>query len=88
MTDKEILKGYQEQFNTGGLLSESHVLVLMGYARGDARQMLKDLLPAEDDIERELIDSNGSLNSDSAVSYRMGYRKGSNMILDLIRKLL
>ena len=36
-TDKEILKAFQEQFNTGGLLNESQVLVVMGMARGEER---------------------------------------------------
>jgi hypothetical protein len=38
MTDKEILKGFQEQFQTGRLLTESNVLVLMGYARREAKK--------------------------------------------------
>ena len=84
MTDKEILKGYQEQFNTGGLLSESHVLVLMGYARGDARQMLKGLLPTENDIELELMEENMS----GKAEFRIGYRSGSGMILRFLKKLL
>lgn len=87
-TNKQLLKGFKSQFNTGRLFTEAQVLILMGYARGDARKTLKDLLPAEDDIERELIDSNGSSNSDSVVNYRMGYRSGSKMILDLVKKLL
>jgi hypothetical protein len=39
-TDKEIMKAFQEQFNTGGLFTESQVLVLMGYARGDERRKI------------------------------------------------
>ncbi len=84
MTDKEILKGYKEQFNTGGLLSEIHVLVLMGYTRGDARQMLKEQLPTENDIELELMEETRSGNAD----FRIGYRTGAESILKLIRKLL
>jgi hypothetical protein len=87
-TNKQLLEGFKSQFNTGRLFTESQALILMGYARGDTRKMIKDLLPAENDIERELIDSNGSSNSDPAVSYRVGYRKGSKMILDLVKKLL
>ncbi len=37
-TDKEILKAFQEQFNTGKLFTESNVLVLMGMARGEERR--------------------------------------------------
>jgi len=36
-TDKEILKAFQEQFNTGRLITESQVLVLMGMARDEER---------------------------------------------------
>ena len=36
-TDKEILSAFQEQFNTGRLLTERQVLVLMGMARGEER---------------------------------------------------
>lgn len=84
MTDKKILEAYKEQFNTGHLLTESHVLVLMAYARGDAKKMLKEQLPDEDDIENELIDDDYPGNPE----YRKGYRKGSGMILKFIRKLL
>ena len=38
MTDKEILKAFQEQFQTGRLFTESNVLVLMGMARGEERR--------------------------------------------------
>jgi len=37
-TDKELLKAFQEQFNTGRLFTESNVLVLMGIARGEERR--------------------------------------------------
>lgn len=39
--DKELLKAFREQFNTGHLYTESQVLVLMGYARGEARKELR-----------------------------------------------
>jgi hypothetical protein len=84
MTDKKILEGYEEQFNTGHLLTESHVLVLMSYARGDAKKMLKEQLPDEDDIEAELIDDDYPGNPE----YRKGYRKGAGIILKYLRKLL
>jgi hypothetical protein len=37
-TDKDLLKAFREQFNTGGMFSESNVLVLMGMARGEERK--------------------------------------------------
>jgi hypothetical protein len=37
-TDKDLLKAFQEQFNTGGMFSESNVLVLMGMARFEERK--------------------------------------------------
>jgi hypothetical protein len=37
-TDKELLEGFRTQFNTGHLFTESQVLVLMGYARAEARK--------------------------------------------------
>jgi hypothetical protein len=40
-TDRELLKAFREQFNTGGLFTESNVLVLMSYARGDERKLNK-----------------------------------------------
>jgi hypothetical protein len=40
-TDKEIMKAFQEQFNTGRLLTESQVLVLMGYARAEEKRKLQ-----------------------------------------------
>jgi hypothetical protein len=84
MTDKQLLETYEEQFNTGHLLTESHVLVLMGYARGDARQMLKEQLPTEEDIEMEMMEEDRSGNAD----FRIGYRSGSGMILRFLKKLL
>lgn len=84
MKNKEILEAYEEQFNTGHLLTESHVLVLMGYARGDAKKMLKEQLPDEVDIETELIDDDYPGNPE----YRKGYRKGAGMILKFIKKLI
>jgi hypothetical protein len=38
ITDKELLRAFQEQFQTGRLLSESNVLVLMAMARGEAKK--------------------------------------------------
>lgn len=40
-TDKELMKAFQEQFQTGRLFTESNVLVLMGYARGEAVKDMK-----------------------------------------------
>ena len=37
--NKEIMLAYEEHFNTGKLFTETHVLVLMGYARGEAVKM-------------------------------------------------
>lgn len=39
-TDKEMMLAFQEQFNTGRLFTETQVLVLMGYARGEERRQL------------------------------------------------
>lgn len=87
MTDKEILKGFREQFSTGRLLTESNVLVLMGYARGDARVMMRDLLPDADDIESELILTEYPTfgNEPDNARFRTGVRFGAAMVLDLIK---
>ncbi len=37
-TDRELLEGFKEQFQTGRLFTESQVLVLMGYARGEEKR--------------------------------------------------
>jgi Icc-related predicted phosphoesterase len=89
MTDKEILKGFQEQFQTGGLLTESNVLVIMGYTRGDARKCLIEKLPSDEDIELEIIDNHyptyGNQLDNSHV--REGIRIGSRFVRELIKKL-
>lgn len=41
-TDKELLRAFQGQFNTGKLLNEKQVLVLMGMARGEERRRMQD----------------------------------------------
>jgi hypothetical protein len=87
MTDKEILKGFQEQFQTGGLFTESNILVLMGYARGDAKKMILQRLPTDDDIELEIINNwyptYGNQNDNARV--REGIRIGAKMVRDLIK---
>jgi hypothetical protein len=35
-TDKQLLIAFRDQFNTGRMFTESQVLTLMGYARGEA----------------------------------------------------
>jgi hypothetical protein len=84
MTDKEILKGFSEHFQTGRLFSESNVLVLMSYARGDALKMLKEKLPTEEDIETEIIE--GCYNGNPEI--RRGIRMGARLVVDMINKLI
>jgi hypothetical protein len=90
MTDKEILKGFQEQFNTGRLLTESQALVLMGMARGDARKELLSRLPKEDDIEMDIIDNWYPTygNQNDNVKVREGIRIGARKVRDFITKIL
>jgi hypothetical protein len=46
-TNKELLIAFREQFNTGYLLNEGQVLVLMGYARGEGRKETANELPVK-----------------------------------------
>jgi hypothetical protein len=41
-TDKELLEAFREQFYTGHLFNETQVLILMGYARGDASTPIRN----------------------------------------------
>lgn len=90
MTDKKIITGFREQFQTGKLFTGSNVLVLMGYARGDARKMIKEKILTKEDIEQELIETEYPTfgNETDNARFRTGIRFGAALVIDYMNKLL
>jgi len=88
-TNKEIMLAYEEQFNTGKLFTETHVLVLMGYARGEARKELMKKLPTPENVELEIIDNYYPTygNQLDNAHVREGLRLGSKFVIDWIKRL-
>lgn len=88
-TNKEMMLAYQEQFNTGKIFTEAHVLVLMGYARGEARQELMAQIPTPEDVEMEIINqyypTYGNQLDNARV--REGFRLGAKFVIDKIKRL-
>lgn len=88
-TNKEIMLAYEEQFNTGKLFTESHVLVLMGYAKGEARRELMSKVPTPEDVEMEVIENYYPTygNQLDNARVREGFRIGSKFVIDKILRL-
>jgi hypothetical protein len=88
-TNKEMMLAYEEQFNTGKLFIEAHVLVLMGYARGEARRELTSKLPKPEDVEMEIIENYYPTygNQLDNAHVREGFRLGSKFVIEWIKKL-
>ncbi|OGX23350.1 MAG: hypothetical protein A3K54_00095 [Omnitrophica WOR_2 bacterium RBG_13_44_8] len=87
--NKEMMLAYEEQFQTGKLFTENHVLVLMGYARGEARREIMAKLPTQEDVEMEIIDNYYPTygNQLDNAHVREGFRLGSKFIIEWIKKL-